>query len=162
MCVSQGAAACLGLRHAGCLQVSHRRPPEMCGLRPRRNNMPPSNCHRRGGISSRRPRGDNLFIYIYFSIIDTGFHYRDNLSTPMNLKLIRCWHSARRTAFCRTWRLARWTAARWRCPATSTQLSTTSDWRRLTARCALPTRSRTSPTSCSARSSAPDGSHGSV
>ena len=62
-------------RHAGCLQLSHRRPPEKCGLRTRprtdvdpprfsdsgwpdcqRNDMPPSNCHRRGGISSRRRR----------------------------------------------------------------------------------------------------------
>jgi len=25
--------SCLGCRHAGCLQLSHRRPPEMCGLR---------------------------------------------------------------------------------------------------------------------------------
>ena len=28
-------AAALGYRHAGCLQLSHRRPPEMCGLRTR-------------------------------------------------------------------------------------------------------------------------------
>jgi len=27
--------SCLGYRHAGCLQPSHRRPPEMCGLRSR-------------------------------------------------------------------------------------------------------------------------------
>ena len=54
--------SCLGYRHAGCLQLSHRRPPEMCGLRtrPRTDVDPPqflplSNCHRRGGISSRRP-----------------------------------------------------------------------------------------------------------
>ena len=38
----QGAAAIV-YRHAGCLQLSHRRPPEMCGLRIRRK----SNCHRR-------------------------------------------------------------------------------------------------------------------
>ena len=51
--------SCLGHRHADCLQLSHRRPPEMCGLRtclrtdgapPR--FLPPSNC-----ISSRRPLG---------------------------------------------------------------------------------------------------------
>ena len=45
----------LGYRQAGCLQLSHRLLPEMCGLRtrprtdvdpPRR--LPPSNCHRRG------------------------------------------------------------------------------------------------------------------
>ena len=56
--------SCLGRRHAGCLQLSHRRPPEMCGLRtrPRTDVDPPrflplSNCHRPGGgISSRRPR----------------------------------------------------------------------------------------------------------
>ena len=27
--------SCLGYRHAGCLQLSHRRPPAMCGLRTR-------------------------------------------------------------------------------------------------------------------------------
>ena len=27
--------SCLGDRHAGCLQLNHRRPPEMCGLRTR-------------------------------------------------------------------------------------------------------------------------------
>ena len=31
VCLSHGAAA-LGYRHAGCLQLSHRRPAEMCGL----------------------------------------------------------------------------------------------------------------------------------
>ena len=48
--------SCLGYRHAGCLQLSHRRPPEMCGRRtlPRTDVdpprfLPPSNCHRRGG-----------------------------------------------------------------------------------------------------------------
>jgi len=79
----------------GCLQLSHRRPPEMCGLRtrPRTDVDPPrfldpwtdadgliggeTICHRRtaisGGISSRRPRGDTLFCeccsrYIDFSL----------------------------------------------------------------------------------------------
>jgi len=72
---------CLGYRHAGCLQLSHRRPPEMCGLRPRTDVDPPrvldpwtdadglnggeTICHSRtaigGAISSRRPRGDTLF-----------------------------------------------------------------------------------------------------
>ena len=48
--------SCLGYRHAGCLQLSHRRPPEMCGprTRPRTDVDSPrfllqqSNCHRRG------------------------------------------------------------------------------------------------------------------
>jgi len=46
----------LGYRLAGCLQLSHRRPPEICGLRTRPRTdvdpsrfLPPSNCHRRGG-----------------------------------------------------------------------------------------------------------------
>jgi len=47
--------SCLGYRHAGCLQLNHRRPPEMA-----RRDF----CHRRtaigGGISSRRPRGDSM------------------------------------------------------------------------------------------------------
>jgi len=72
-----------GYRHAGCLQLSYHRPPEMCGLRtrPRTDVDPPrrldpwtdadgligceTTCHRRttctigdGGISSRRPRCD--------------------------------------------------------------------------------------------------------
>jgi len=35
--------SCLGYKHAGCLQLSHRRPPEMCGLRtrPRTDVDPP-------------------------------------------------------------------------------------------------------------------------
>ena len=56
----------VGYRHASFLQLGHRRPPEMCGLRtlPRTDVdpprfLPPSNCHRRGA-SSRRPRGDTL------------------------------------------------------------------------------------------------------
>ena len=47
--------SCLGYRHAGCLQLSHRRPPGMCGLRTRPRTdvdpprfLPPSNRHRRG------------------------------------------------------------------------------------------------------------------
>ena len=47
--------SCLGYRHVGCLQLSHRRPPEMCGLRTRPRTdvdpprfLPPSNCRRRG------------------------------------------------------------------------------------------------------------------
>jgi len=74
VCLSHGAAACLGYRHAGCLQLSHRRSPEMCKLwtRPqtevdpprfldpwwpdwRRNDMPPLNCHQRGHIVSPLP-----------------------------------------------------------------------------------------------------------
>jgi len=53
--------SCLGYRHAGCLQLSHRRPPEMCGLRtrPRTDIDPPRffglNCHRRGHIVSPPP-----------------------------------------------------------------------------------------------------------
>ena len=35
VCLSHGAAVCLGYRHAGCLQLSQRRPPEMCRLRTR-------------------------------------------------------------------------------------------------------------------------------
>jgi len=57
--------SCLGYTHGGCLQLSHRRPPEMCGLRTRPRTdvdpprfLPPSNCE---GISSRRAPGDTLF-----------------------------------------------------------------------------------------------------
>ena len=64
----------LGYRHAGCLQLSHRRPPETCGLRTRprtdvdpprfldpwrpdwrQRDMPPSNCHRRGAYRLAAP-----------------------------------------------------------------------------------------------------------
>ena len=41
VCLSHGAAACLGYRHAGCLQLSHRRPPDMCGLQIRRDFLDP-------------------------------------------------------------------------------------------------------------------------
>ena len=73
ICLSHGAATCLRYRHAGCLQLSHRRPPEMCGLRTRRDFWihddliggetiyQSSNWHRRGGISSCRSGGDTLF-----------------------------------------------------------------------------------------------------
>jgi len=64
--------SCLGYRHAGCLQLSHCRPLEMCGLLTRPQTdvysprfLPPSNCHRRaGGISSRRPRGDTMSLLL--------------------------------------------------------------------------------------------------
>jgi len=58
VCLSHGAAA-LGYRHAGCLQLSHRRPPEICGRRTRlRTDVDPPLVEL--AISSRRPRGDNL------------------------------------------------------------------------------------------------------
>jgi len=54
--------SCLGYRHAGCLQLSRRRPSEMCGLRTRPwtdvdppRFLPLSNCHRRGYIVSPPP-----------------------------------------------------------------------------------------------------------
>ena len=76
----------LGYRHADCLQLSRRRPPEMCGLwtRPWTDVDPPrfldpwtdadgliggeTICHRRtaisgGGISSRRPRPGRYRVY---------------------------------------------------------------------------------------------------
>jgi len=60
--------SCLGYRHAGCLQLSHRRPPEMCGLRTRpRTDVDPqrfllsSNCRRRRHNVSP-PRADTLFV----------------------------------------------------------------------------------------------------
>jgi len=45
--------SCLGYRHAGCLQFSHHRPSEMCGLR---KYLPSSNCHRRGAYRLATPR----------------------------------------------------------------------------------------------------------
>ena len=43
VCLSVTWRSCLGYRHAGCLQLSHRRPPEMGGLRtrPRTDVDPP-------------------------------------------------------------------------------------------------------------------------
>ena len=35
VCLAHGVAACLGYRHAGCLQLSHCRPPEVSRLRTR-------------------------------------------------------------------------------------------------------------------------------
>jgi len=65
VCLSVPWHSCLGYRHAGCLQLSHCRPTEMCGLRthpqtdvdPLRVELPPS----AGGMTSRHPRGDTLF-----------------------------------------------------------------------------------------------------
>ena len=87
VCLSRGAAACLGYRHIGCLQLSHRRLPEMCRLRSRprtdidplrfldprwpdwrRNDMPPSNCHRRGAF--RRPGAITSSMRRYASAVD--------------------------------------------------------------------------------------------
>ena len=60
--------SCLGYRHAGCLQLSQRRPPEMYGLRTRPRTdvnpprfLPPSNCHRREAYCFAA-RGDILFL----------------------------------------------------------------------------------------------------
>jgi len=66
VCLSVPWRSCLGYRHAGCLQLCHRRPPEMCVLRTRPRTdvdppryLPPSNCHWRGHIVSPPP-GDTL------------------------------------------------------------------------------------------------------
>ena len=54
----------ISYRHAGCLQLSHRRPPEMCGLRTRQRTDvdPPRFLDRTAisGISSRSHRGDTF------------------------------------------------------------------------------------------------------
>jgi len=54
--------SCLGYRHTGCLQLSHRWSPEMCGLRTRPRMdvdqlrfLPSSNCHRRGAYRFAAP-----------------------------------------------------------------------------------------------------------
>jgi len=54
--------SCLGYRHTGCLQLSHRRPPETCGLCARLRTdvdpprfLLPSNCYRWGHIVSPAP-----------------------------------------------------------------------------------------------------------
>ena len=65
VCLSVPWRSCLGYRHAGCLQLSHRLPPEMRGLRtrPRTDVDPPRFLDRTaigGGISSRRRRGRYL------------------------------------------------------------------------------------------------------
>ena len=55
-----------GPRRAAALGYSHRRPPEMCGLRtrPRTDVDPPRvDPASAGGISSRRPRGDTSFSF---------------------------------------------------------------------------------------------------
>jgi len=65
--------SCLGYRHAGCLQLSHRRPPEMCRMRTRLRTdvdpprfLPPSDCCRRGHIVSPLP-GDTLLVFLCLS-----------------------------------------------------------------------------------------------
>ena len=63
--------SCLGYRHAGCLLLSHRRPPQMCGLRIRPQTdvdpprfFPPSNCHLREHIVSPPPGRYLVFILL--------------------------------------------------------------------------------------------------
>jgi len=66
VCLSHGAAA-LGYRHAGCLQLCHRQPPEMCGLRTRPLtdvDLLRVKLLSVGTISSRCPRGDNLSVLL--------------------------------------------------------------------------------------------------
>ena len=65
VCLSHGAAA-LGYRHAGCLQLSHRRPAEMCGLPEsseggRRSAVSRTGVGGGGHIVSPPPRDDNSF-----------------------------------------------------------------------------------------------------
>ena len=61
--------SCLGSRHAGCLQLSHRLLPEMCGLptRPRTDLDPPrflpqSNCHWSWSILIK---SNQITLYLY-------------------------------------------------------------------------------------------------
>ena len=74
ICLSVPWHGCLGYRHTGCLQLSHRRPPEMCGLQthpwtdgdpPR--FLPPSNCHWR--ISPGRNHFCYYYYYYYYYIL---------------------------------------------------------------------------------------------
>jgi len=65
-------AAAVGYRHANCLQPNHRRPRDICRLRtrPRTDVDPPRvELPSAGGISSRRPRGDNLSSVNLFSLV---------------------------------------------------------------------------------------------
>jgi len=87
VCLSVPWRSCLGCRHAGCLQLSHRRPLEMCGLRTRPRTdvdpprfLPPSNCRRQGHIVSPPP-GATLLIFVgvrKHSVLDflPGNHHR--------------------------------------------------------------------------------------
>jgi len=68
VCLSVPWCSCLGYRHAGCLQLSHCRPPEMCGpvSDERRSAVMFATIElaagRAGVISSRRPLGDTLLL----------------------------------------------------------------------------------------------------
>ena len=59
VCPSPRRTAALGYRRAGCLQLSHVRTADPSADGQIRRE---SNCHQRGGQSSRRPRGDNLLV----------------------------------------------------------------------------------------------------
>jgi len=82
-------SSCLGYRHAGCLQLSHHRPPEMCGLRtrPRTDVDPPrfliggeTICHRRtaigGGHIVSPPPGRYLAMFILLAVCEYLWYYR--------------------------------------------------------------------------------------
>jgi len=83
-------------RHAGCLQLSHRRRlPKMCGLRTRpRTDVDPPRVElpsAGGGILCRRLRGDNLLIKARSHSCDsTELNCIGNESAPT----IQYWHSA--------------------------------------------------------------------
>jgi len=105
--------SCLGYRHAGCLQLSHRRPPEMCGLRtgPRTDVDLPRFLDRtdigRGHIVSPQPGRYLLpiiiiIIYYYYHGF-LGLHIRSGSSIgsddePRNISNDRRRHPMLRTA----------------------------------------------------------------
>jgi len=80
--------SCLGYRHAGCLQLSHRRPAEMCGLRTRPRTdvdpprfLPPSNCHRRGGNIVSPIQGRYLVLCVSLLGVRNVFSHADMIYT---------------------------------------------------------------------------------
>jgi len=89
----------LGYRHTGCLQLSHHRPPEMCGLPTRPLTdvdpprfLPPSNCRRREAYRLAAPSPGRHLVYNKQHIIhptfpgamDTKYHFKPR---PHNFKL---------------------------------------------------------------------------
>jgi len=83
--------SCLGYRHTGCLQLSHRWPPEMCGLqsRPQRHRSATifAIVELRGGAYHLTAPGDTLFTQLNsFSLRKDNVQWLGRVADIMRLE----------------------------------------------------------------------------
>ena len=112
--------SCLCYRHAGCLQLSHRPPPEMCGLRTRPGTdvdpprfLPPSNCHRRGSYRLTAPGAMSCWMCYRYWLTQTVSERRPQMPGRLLLFLSaarptftreQCSSASRQMVWKRSWR----------------------------------------------------------